>query len=75
MPYASALTALTELDLTRLLARLHDESLKCPIGPAQLHASGLSYLVDKTEFLSGLDQRAVRAVLVAVIAERRSAPR
>jgi len=35
-----------------------------------LHVTGLSYLVERVGFLRGLDEAAVRAVLVAVIAER-----
>jgi len=67
----TALTALEDKDLTRLLKRVHDGSLRCPIGPAELHAAGMSYLCDKVEFLRGYDERTVHAILVAVIAERR----
>lgn len=66
-------TGLTELslaDLKNLLRRLHDGALTCPIGPKELHLAGLSYLVDRVDFLRGLDEQAVRAALVAVIAER-----
>lgn len=69
--YGAALTALTTLDLERLLRALHKGTLRVPVGPAELHVAGLSYLVDKVDFFRGLDERAVRAVLVAVIAERR----
>ena len=65
------LSGLSLLDLKRLLSRVHDGSLTCPFGPAQLHAAGLSYLVDRVNFLHNHDARAVRAVLVAVIAERK----
>ena len=65
------LSELSLLDLTRLLSLLHKGELLCPIGPQELHMAGLSYLVDRVEFLRGLDERAVRAVLVAVIAERK----
>ncbi len=68
------LSGLALLDLKRLLSRLHDGTLECPIGPAQLHAAGLSYLVDRVNFLHGHDERAVRAVLVAVISERPPEP-
>lgn len=34
--------------------------------------AGLSYLVDRVDFLSGLDEKALRAVLVAVLAERKA---
>lgn len=68
---AVGLSELETLDLTRLLSRLHDGTLECPIGPSQLHQAGLSYLVDRVGFLRGHDETTVRAVLVAVIAERR----
>jgi len=67
----TALTELEDRDLTRLLKRVHDGTLRCPIGPAELHAAGLSYLCDELEFLRGYDRRTVHAILVAVIAERR----
>jgi len=69
------LSELELVDLERLLSRLHAGTLSCPVGPKELHLAGLSYLVDRVGFLSGLDERAVRAVLVAVIAERRRAAR
>jgi hypothetical protein len=70
-PFGGAgLTELSLADLKNLLKRLHAGALRCPIGPAELHVAGLSYLVDRVDFLRGLDERAVRAVLVAVIAER-----
>lgn len=67
----AGLTGLTTTDLERLLRALHRGELKCPIGHAELHVAGLSYLVDRIELLRGLDERAVRAVLVAVLAERK----
>jgi hypothetical protein len=69
--YGAGLTALTTTDLERLLRALHRGMLRVPVGPAELHMAGLSYLVDKVDFFRGLDERAVRAVLVAVLAERR----
>ncbi len=69
------LTNLTLVDLERLLRALHKEQLSFPNDPNSLLTAGLSYLVDRVDFLTGLDQRAVRAVLVAVIAERKHATR
>jgi len=65
------LTHLTTAQLERLLAAVHREQLACPLDAAQLHASGLSDVADRVAALRGLDRRAVKAVLVAVIAERR----
>lgn len=72
MSFGKALTELALRDLENLLRALHRGQLVCPVAPASLHQAGLSYLVDRVEFLKGLDERAVRAVLVAVIAERRA---
>lgn len=66
------LTGLSTIDLQRLLRALHRRELSCPVGHASLHVAGLSYLVDRLDALRGLDERAVRAVLVAVLAERRA---
>ncbi len=64
------LTGLTTTDVERLLRAVHRGELSCPISHAALHVAGLSYLVDRLEALQGLDARGVRAVLVAVLAER-----
>ena len=70
-----ALTGLRTEDLERILAALHRGQLPCPITQVGLHTAGLSYLVDRIAFLQGLEEHAVRAALVAVIAERRAALR
>ena len=56
--------------LKRLLRRLHDGSLVCPVTQMTLVVAGLPDLVDEVGHLQGLDARAAMAVLVAVIAER-----
>ncbi|HEY8431167.1 MAG TPA: hypothetical protein VIL20_22460 [Sandaracinaceae bacterium] len=71
----TGLTGLSTTDLERLLRALHRGELRCPIGHAELHMAGLSYLVDRVDALRGLDERGVRAVLVAVLAERRARER
>ncbi|UJR86865.1 hypothetical protein [Sandaracinus amylolyticus] len=57
-------------DLKLMLSRLHRGQLGCPVTHDRLVIAGLPQLVDKVDFLKGLDEAAVRAVLVAVIAER-----
>jgi hypothetical protein len=59
--------------LEPMLKRVHDGSLACPITHPTLLRSGMPDLVDEVGHLVGLDARAVQAVLVAVIAERRAA--
>jgi hypothetical protein len=66
------LTELATEDLERLLRAIHRGNLQCPLGPAGIAGIGLQ---DAQATILGhlrtLDERAVRAVLVAVIAERR----
>lgn len=66
-----ALTHVTTEQLERLLKRVHDGSLACPITHPTLLRAGMPDLVDQLGHLVGLEVRAVQAVLVAVIAERR----
>ena len=56
--------------LKRLLKRLHDGTLICPITQMTLVVAGLPDLVDEVGHLQGLDARSSIAVVVAVIAER-----
>jgi hypothetical protein len=65
------LTHLSHEQLERLLKGVHDGSLVCPITHPTLLRAGMPDLVDQVGHLTGLDARAVQAVLVAVIAERR----
>ncbi len=58
--------------LTLVLKRVHDGALACPITHPTLLRAGMPDLVDDLGHLGGLDARAVAAVLVAVIAERRA---
>jgi hypothetical protein len=67
------LAAVSTDDLRLMLVRVHRGQLVCPVTQARLVIAGLPQLVDKVGFLSGLDEAATRAVLVAVIAERRAA--
>ncbi len=67
----TGLAHLSEKDLKRLLSALHKQELACPVNFKSLAMTGLSYLQDKIDFLQGLDEPAVRAVLIAVLAERR----
>lgn len=75
MTLGRALTEVATRDLELLLSRLHKRQLVAPVTHQSLLHAGLPHLVDRVGFLSGLDEAAVRAVLVAVIAERRAATR
>ena len=57
-------------DLKRVLGRVHDGTLKCPITHPALIDAGLSKLIDDLGHLHALDVRATKAVIVAALAER-----
>ena len=57
-------------NLRRVLARVHDGSLQCPITHPLLLRAGLPGMVDELGHLVALDARSVQAVIVAVLAER-----
>ncbi len=58
-------------DIVQLLRLVHRGSLPCPITPIGLATSGLLRLLDDVDLLDGLDERATRAVLTGILAERR----
>lgn len=58
-------------DLKRLLTAVHREELPCPITQTGLATTGLLRLADDIDLLRELDIRGVKAVLIAVIHERR----
>ena len=66
---------LTNVDsdvLKKLLGLLHRDEPVCPLDITELTRVGLQYASDDLEVLRGLDRAGVRAVLVAVLAERKS---
>ena len=58
-------------DLSRLLRIVHRGAVPFPISRASLVLCAFGHLEGELDLLVGLDQRGARAVLVAVIAERR----
>jgi hypothetical protein len=68
---AVGLTQVDTVDLKRALKALHHGDLPCPLTIADLTRVGLQHCAhDLLETLRSLDRDAVRAVLVAVLAER-----
>lgn len=58
-------------DLKNMLKFLHRGELRCPINVAELARCGLQHTAEPLlRHLHGLDERAVLAVLVAVLSER-----
>jgi len=64
------LTGVKSEDLKRLLKCVHRGELPCPITQIGLATTGLLRLGDDLDALRGLDEAGVRAVIVAVLAER-----
>ena len=65
------LTSLTTDHLKRLLKYLHDGSLDLPLTAHSIAAAGFQFRHHELmNALRGLDEAAVRAVLVCVLAER-----
>lgn len=72
---SSGLTTVSDADLTRLLRAVHRAELPCPIDRIGLATAGLLHLGDELDVLRGLDAGGVKAVLIAVLAERRARAR
>lgn len=67
------LTGISTDDLRLLLRQVHRGVLPCPFDKRVLMTMGLTHVADEADLLVGQDERAVRALLVEVLAERRSA--
>lgn len=65
------LTRVPESELTQLLLWLHQGKLVIPFQRVHALSAGFPYLSEHGDVLFGLDAAGLRAVLVAVIAERR----
>lgn len=70
-----ALSEVPTRDLELLLARVHRGEVSCPLSHQSLVLGGLPHLVDRVTYLHGRDAATVKAVLIAVIAERRAQER
>lgn len=64
------LTALPDEDLTKLLRRLHRGELDFPLTRHGMLLRGLNRIAEHGDVIFGLDEAGLRAVLVAVMAER-----
>jgi hypothetical protein len=69
------LTQVSTSDLTSVLRALVRDEIRAPVTPLELAKVGLLRLQDELGYLRGLSSEATRAVLIAVIAERRRASR
>lgn len=75
-PPGAALTYAKTAALEALLKALYREDAACPLTVQELTRVGLQYAAeDLLPHLRGLDATAAKAVVVAVLAERRAAQR
>ena len=65
------LTHFSDQQLERLLKAIHRGYVTCPLDARQLMIAGLADVFDRASFLQGLDEAGVKAVIIAVLAERR----
>ena len=65
------LTAIGTDHLEKLLRLVHRRELPCPFKRATLLGMGLNRIAEDGAVLVGLDEKAVRAVLISVLAERK----
>lgn len=72
---AKGLVAVPTPDLEKLLRFVHRGDLDCPLTVPGLARVGLQHVADRLEHLRGLPSDGVRAVVVAVLAERREEAR
>lgn len=68
--WGAGLTGASTEQLKRLLRFVHRGEVVCPLTPLELTRIGLATMVGGVDVLRGLDERGLRAVLVAVLAER-----
>jgi hypothetical protein len=68
---ANGLRQVKTTDLQDLLRVVHRGELECPITQIGLGTVGLLRIADELGHLRDLDTQAVKAVLIAVLAERR----
>lgn len=69
---ARGLSRVSEDDLVRLLRTVHRGEIAFPITRATLIACAFGHIEGELDLLVGRDQAGARALLVAVIAERRA---
>ena len=72
---SSGLTSLSDEQLKVVLKRVYSKELPCPFKRSDLLLRGLNAVAEEGDLLFGLDESGVKAVITAVISERRSVKR
>jgi hypothetical protein len=67
-----ALTRVGDAELESLLRHVHRGNVRCPLRRSDVLLLGLNTLAERGDVLFGLDEAGVRAVITAVLAERRA---
>ena len=71
MQHHFALTQVRDEDLKKLLKLLYQNKIVCPLRKHTLMSYGLNTIADYAEILLYLDQKAVQAIIITALAERR----
>lgn len=66
------LSSLSDEQLKAVLKRVYSKELPCPFKRSDLLLRGLNAVAEEGDLLFGLDESGVKAVISAVISERRS---
>ena len=66
----AGLTVLSTDKLKKVFRLVHRGELPCPFQQSTLMSMGLNQVAEEGTLLCGLEERAVRAILTAVLAER-----
>ena len=66
------LTALNDQQLKVILKKVYQKELHCPFHRSDLLVRGLNAVAEEGDLLFGLNEAGVRAVISAVLAERRA---
>ncbi|MAD61855.1 MAG: hypothetical protein CMH49_10155 [Myxococcales bacterium] len=69
---SGGLSSLSDEQLKAVLRRVYSKELPCPFKRSDLLLRGLNAVAEEGDLLFGLDELGVKAVITAVISERRS---
>jgi hypothetical protein len=70
-PPRGGVTALPDDDLKRVMQLVYQGKLPCPFARSDLLVRGMNRVAEEGNLLIGLDEPGLRAVIAAVLAERR----
>ena len=68
----AGLTSLSDDQLKTILKKVYQKNLQCPFHRSDLLVRGLNAVAEEGDLLFGLNEAGVRAVISAVLSERRT---